>query len=191
MVDIIPLTDGVITLRPTQLEDVEAIHAALQESAREVPLWLPETEGMRPDDVREFIAAGHKMWQESSAFHFGIFDAETDAYLGGCGLTQINLRHRLCNAYYWVRTAATGHGVASRATRLMARFAFEKLKMQRVEIVVEVENVPSLRAAEKAGATREGLLRNRLNNRGEPRDALIFSLIPQDLSPPSHEDTKF
>jgi RimJ/RimL family protein N-acetyltransferase len=63
----------------------------------------------------------------------------------------------------------------------MARFAFEQLKMQRVEIVVEVENAPSLRAAEKAGATREGLLRNRLNNRGEPRDALIFSLIPRDM----------
>lgn len=181
MVDAIPLSDGVITLRPTRLEDAEAVHAALQESAREVPLWLPETDGLRLNDVREFITAGPKMWQESSAFHFGIFDAKTGAYLGGCGLTQINLRHRLCNAYYWVRTAATRRGVASRAARLMARFAFEKLKMQRVEIVVEVENAPSLRAAEKAGATREGLLRNRLNNRGEPRDALIFSLIPRDM----------
>ena len=181
MVDAIPLSDGAITLRPTRPEDAEAIHSALQESAGEVPLWLPETQGMSLNDVREFIAAGPKMWQENSAFHFGIFDARTGAYLGGCGLTQINLRHRLCNAYYWVRTAATRRGVASRAARLMARFAFEKLKMQRVEIVVEVENVSSLRAAEKAGATREGLLRNRLNNRGEPRDALIFSLIPQDM----------
>jgi len=181
MIDATPLTDGVIVLRPTRVEDAEAIHAAMQESAGEVPLWLPETERMSLDDVREFIAACAKMWWESSAFHFGIFEAETGAYLGGCGLTHINLRHRLCNAHYWVRTAATGRGVASRAARLMAKFAFEKLRLQRVEIVVEVENVPSLRAAEKAGATREGLLRNRLNNRGEPRDALIFSLIPQDM----------
>lgn len=181
MIDAIPLTDGVITLRPTRPEDAEAIHSALQESAGEVPLWLPETEGLSLDDVREFIAACTRMWGESSAFHFGIFDAETGAHLGSCGLTQINLRHRLCNAYYWVRTAATGRGVASRAARLMAKFAFEKLRLQRVEIVVEVENLPSLRAAEKAGATREGLLRNRLNNRGKPRDALIFSLIPKDM----------
>lgn len=181
MIEVVPLNDGVIALRPTGPQDALAVHAALQESAREVPLWLPETEGLRLDDVREFIAAGPKMWQENMAFHFGIFDAATGAYLGGCGLTQINLRHRVCNAYYWVRTGATRRGVASRAARLMAKFAFDQVKMQRVEIVVEVENLPSLRAAVKAGATREGVLRSRLNNRGEARDAVIFSLIPGDL----------
>jgi len=179
--DSVPLNDGVIVLRPPGRGDIEAMHAALQESAAEVPPWLPETEGMGPDDLREFIAAGSRMSQENTAFHFGIFDAQSGAYLGGSGLTQINLRHRVCNAYYWVRTTATRHGVASRATRLMAKFAFEQLKMQRVEIVVEVENLPSLRAAEKSGATREGVLRNRLNNRGEARNAVMFSLIPQDL----------
>jgi len=54
--------------------------------------------------------------------------------------------------------------------------------MQRIEIVVETENLPSLRAAQKTGALHEGLLRNRLNNRGVQRDAVIYSLIPQDLN---------
>lgn len=182
MNDISPLSDGVILIRPARPEEADAMLAALEESKSEVPLWLPETEGLRLEDVREYLAAGPKMRQENLAFHFGIFDANTGRYLGGCGLTQINLRHRVCNAYYWVRTSATGNGFASRAARLMARFAFDQLHLQRVEIVAEVENVASIRAAEKTGATREGVLRSRLNNRGEPRDAVLFSLIPQDLS---------
>jgi ribosomal-protein-serine acetyltransferase len=176
------LSDGVILIRPPRPDEAEAIFEALEESKREVPVWLPETDGLRLEDMREFIVAGLKMRQEKVAFHFGIFDASTGGYLGGCGLTQINLRHRVCNAYYWVRTSATGQGIASRAARLMAQFAFEQLQMQRMEIVAEMENAASIRAAEKAGASREGVLRSRLNNRGEPRDAVLFSLIPQDLA---------
>lgn len=182
MQDFTSLTDGVILLRPPRPDEAEAMHAALEESRGEVPVWLPETDGLTLDDVREFLAAGPRMWQDSSAFHFGIFDPHTGRYLGGCGLTQVNLRHRVCNAYYWVRSSETGRGVAGRAARLMARFAFDQLQMQRMEIVAEVENLLSIRVAEKAGAVREGLLRNRLNNRGEPRDAVLFSLIPSDLS---------
>jgi ribosomal-protein-serine acetyltransferase len=181
MEDFPPLTDGMIVLRPARPEEAKAMLEALEESKGEVPVWLPETDGLELQGARQFIATWPKMRQERSAFHFGIFDPQTGGLLGGCGLTQINMRHHICNAYYWVRTSATGRGIASRAARLMARFAFDELHMQRMEIVAEVENLPSIRAAEKAGATREGVLRSRLNNRGQPRDAVMFSLIPQDL----------
>ena len=79
--------------------------------------------------------------------------------LGGCGLSQINRNHRFANLYYWVRTSRTRQGVARRAIRLAARFGIESLGLQRVEVVVQVGNVASMRAAEGAGAQREGVLR--------------------------------
>jgi ribosomal-protein-serine acetyltransferase len=47
----------------------------------------------------------------------------------------------------------------------------------RIEIFVVAGNIASQCVAEKVGALREGLLRNRLLIRGEPRDAYVFSLI--------------
>jgi len=38
-----------------------------------------------------------------------------------------------------------------------------------------------LRAAESAGAVREGVLRNRLTVHDTPGDAVMFSLIPADF----------
>jgi RimJ/RimL family protein N-acetyltransferase len=184
MVAIMTLNDGVLILRPLQVDLASMVFDAVRESQHEVPLWLPEMDGLSPESMRNFMAAVPKLWQEGSAFHFGTFDSVSGACLGGCGLTQVNFRHRFCNLYYWVRTSATRQGVASRAARLLAKFGFEQLKMERIEIVVETENLPSLRAAEKTGALREGVLRNRLNNRGIQRDAVIYSLIPQDLSKP-------
>jgi RimJ/RimL family protein N-acetyltransferase len=67
------------------------------------------------------------------------------------------------------------------ATRLAARFGFEQLGLQRIEIVAAVGNVPSQRVAEKAGATREGVSRKRLLIHGESLDAVLFSLVPEDL----------
>ena len=88
----------------------------------------------------------------------------------------------MANLGYWVRTSATGKGIASRATRLVAGFAFEELKLQRVEIMAAVGNIASQRVAEKAGAIREGVLRKRLLNDDRPLDAVLFSLIEEDLS---------
>ena len=50
-----------------------------------------------------------------------------------------------------------------------------------MEIVIEPENLAGLRVAEKAGAISEGYLRNRLFHHGESKDAVIFSLVPEDL----------
>jgi len=52
----------------------------------------------------------------------------------------------------------------------------------RIEIVAAVDNIPSQRVAEKAGARREGVLRNRLFINGESLDAVLFSLVPEDLN---------
>jgi RimJ/RimL family protein N-acetyltransferase len=101
------------------------------------------------------------------------------------GLNALHPTHGFANLGYWVRTDSTSRGVATRATRLIARFGFEELGLARLEIVVAVENQASLRVAEKAGATREGILRNRLAHDNGFADAMMFSLIPQDLDLPS------
>jgi RimJ/RimL family protein N-acetyltransferase len=174
-------TDGVITVRPYQQEDAPEVYAAVNESQNEVAHWLVELKGLSLNDVQDYIASQPQKWNEDNAFNFVVLESDSNKIVGGCGLTQINRRHRLCNLYFWIRTSVTGHGYATRAVVLMARFAFDSLGMQRMEIVIEPENLASLRVAEKAGAISEGYLRSRLYNRGESKDAVIFSLVPEDL----------
>ena len=62
-----------------------------------------------------------------------------------------------------------------RLTRLLAEFGW----LIRLELVIEPQNTASQRVAEKAGAKREGLLRNRLTINGKSRDAWMYSFIQQ------------
>lgn len=177
------LTDGAVVLRPWQKADADRLWAAMQESQAEMHRWLPVTSGVASiDDVRAYIRDTQNWRVAGDGYDFTVEDASSADLLGGCGLSQINRNHRFANLYYWVRTSRTRQGVARRAIRLAARFGIESLGLQRVEVVVQVGNVASMRAAEGAGAQREGVLRSRLFNRGAAVDAVMYSLIAEDLA---------
>ncbi len=133
------------------------------------------------DESTSFVLSRKEAWQEGRDYTFVIFDVDTGDFVGGTGVNQINRVMQFGNLGHWVRSSRTGRGAATAAARLAARFGFEHLGLHRVEIVVHVENEASHRVAEKVGARREGLLRNRLLLHGEPRDAVMYSLVPADV----------
>jgi RimJ/RimL family protein N-acetyltransferase len=112
---------------------------------------------------------------------YAIFDAETEQFLGGVGLNQPNAAHKFFNLGYWVRTSVQNRGIASRAARILAKASFEDLPVNRIEILAAIENIPSQKAAEKAGARREGVLRKRLMIGGSAHDAVMFSFVREDF----------
>lgn len=177
------LIEGPLVLRPFCDADASALYEAVRESIAEVSPWLPWChQNYVIEETREFLASRELASQGGEWYSFGIFETDSGRFLGGVGINFINRVHQMANLGYWVRTSAAGRGVATAAARLAARFAFEQLGLQRIEIVAAVANVPSQRVAEKAGARREGVLRNRLLINGESLDAVLFSLVPEDLN---------
>ena len=79
------------------------------------------------------------------------------------------------------RKEARGRGVATRATKLLSRWALTEADVERLELTTHPENVASQRVAEKAGFTREGVLRAHTAFREGRRDSVLFSLLPSDL----------
>lgn len=182
MVEKKTLTNNKIILRPLGPEDVESLYEAISESAQELSPWLSF---VHPDysikDTREWLSKRDKEWQKGQEYSFAIIDCKNGAFLGGCGLNNISDDFNMANVGYWVRTNQTKQGIASAATLLLARFAFEELGLNRIEIMADVDNKKSQRVAEKVSAKREGILRNRVCIHGSPRDVFMFSLIPDDL----------
>jgi ribosomal-protein-serine acetyltransferase len=176
------LTNGKIILRPFRRQDAELIYEAILESMDELIPWL---QFCHPDysigETRLWLSSRDKDWKAGTSYDFAIIDAESGAFLGNCGLNQLNDESKMANLGYWVRTARAGRGIATAVVLLLAKFGFEELKLNRIEILVDVKNKRSQRVAEKTGAIMEGVLRNRLVIHGQVRDAVLFSLIPKDI----------
>ncbi len=176
------LTDGVVALRTFRADDAVSMCAAVQESLEDLKPWMSWAhDGYVQKESQDWITVAQARWNEGSYFGCVITDAKDSMFLGGCSLSQIHPLYRFCNLGYWIRTSQRGHGFAGRATLLASRFAFERLKLSRVEIVVAAENTPSQKVAEKIGAHREGVLRNRLVHHDALQDAVMYSLIPSDF----------
>ena len=178
--------DGSILIRPYRSEDIEVLFAAVRESLNELSRWMPWCHaGYAIEETRDFILRMVQAEGDGTDYAFGIFDESSGLFLGGTGVNQISQLHRYGNLGYWVRTTAAGRGVATNAARLAARFGFENLGLNRIEILAAVDNVPSQRVASKLGAQREGILRRRLWIQGRAHDAVMHSLVREDLEQPA------
>jgi len=176
----VELIDDDIILRPFRFEDSKQLYQAVHESLKELNPWMSwANETYTEAAAREYIAITRARWEERTLFAFAI--TRSDEILGGCTLSSIHAVYQYCNLGYWVRRTRHGQGIAGRAAKLAARFAFEKVGLVRVEIVIAVGNQASLRVAEKVGAHYEGVLLNRMVVGRSIYDAHMYSLLPSDF----------
>ena len=175
-------SNGTFLIRRYRNDDVEELYTAARESIREIYPWM---EWCHPNLSRQeskmWVLSRDKDWKQGSEYSFVIADAKTKAFLGSCGINAVNRAHNFANLGYWIRTSATGRGAATAATILLAKFGFEELHLNRIEIVIAIGNRPSERVAEKAGATKEGILRRRLTVHGKMQDATMYSIVSDDV----------
>jgi ribosomal-protein-serine acetyltransferase len=168
-----------IALVPVEASQTKGLYDALAESRNELSPWM---EWMHPQysiaDTDQWVSQCRKAWETDSMFGFTIIENQTSQILGGCSIGLDRPAHRNGSIGYWIRTSRTKQGFASEAAALLAQFGFAQLGLIRIEIFVAADNTASQRVAEKVGALREGLLRNRFLIRGKPLDAYMFSLVP-------------
>jgi RimJ/RimL family protein N-acetyltransferase len=171
-----------IVLEKINLERFGDFYEAMVESGKD---WFKAGVIPKPDLSRDesehMIKAFIALWEQDNAYVFYVLDETNNQIVGIALLNQIYRLHQIGNLAYVVRTSRTGEGIATEAARLVAQYGFEKLGLQRIEIVVHKDNVPSLKVAQKLGALREALLRNRLLLHSVPSEAYLHSLIPTDF----------
>lgn len=124
---------------------------------------LPYT---RADAVAYVGEVAPAVWEQGGAV-FAVVDASTGGLAGSIGA------HSVCdgvaNVGYWTATAARGRGLTTDALRTLTGWFLRDGGAARLELIVEPANVGSVRVAESAGFTHEGLLRQRLFLRGPER----------------------
>jgi RimJ/RimL family protein N-acetyltransferase len=131
----------------------------------------------------DYLAAKREAWGEGAGASFAICDAtRPDTCLGHVFVERDEDGRG--SVGYWLLEDGRGKGRAARAVRLMASWALPEMQLGRLQLHTDAENVASQRVAERAGFTREGVLRAYNGRRdGTRADAFVYSMLPQDLPP--------
>jgi RimJ/RimL family protein N-acetyltransferase len=133
-------------------------------------------------DAGAFIERAALAWAEGIAATFVISNAPDGAGLGTIGLHRAAGDTGLAEVGYWLARAARGRGAATTAVQLVSRWAFAVVGIDRLSLQTAPENVASQRVAERAGFTREGLLRAWMPTPDGRRHSVMFSLLATDTS---------
>jgi len=177
--DVPDLHDEVVWLRLPAERDVDAIADACQDP--EIPRFTRVASPYSRDDAIEYVGRTASAWHDGTSAGFVIADAGDDTVLGSIGVMRFDDTRAVAEVGYWVARDARRHGVATRSVRLASRWALRELGVARLELMTRVENTASQGVAERAGFTREGVLRSYMTHGCGLADVVMFSMIPPDL----------
>lgn len=172
-------SEGVL-LRPPRPADYEA-WAALRAASRDhlvpfEPTW-PEDDLTRSAFRRRLTLYGREM-DLGTAWPFFVLEAGMGQLVGAVTLSHIRRGVSESGTLgYWIGQPYSGKGYCTAAVRGMVAFAFDTLKLHRVEAACVPWNIASRRVLEKAGFEAEGRARAYLKINGEWADHLLYGRV--------------
>ncbi len=143
----------------------------------DVYLRLLDDDPVRPEPPSQFasFATGHD-GATSTYFHLRTLD--DDRLIGFVVLFNIKWRNQSAEMAIGIGNAADrGKGYGRDALRLILNYAFSELNLHRVGLTVLSYNEQAIRAYERAGFTREGVLRQIVQRDGQRYDLFAYGIL--------------
>jgi RimJ/RimL family protein N-acetyltransferase len=170
-----PLTDGPTVLRPWRESDVARLVALCRDE--EITRWtrVPSVYGITA--ARAWITESRGLVSDGVSAPFAIVGAGDGELLGSVSLMRFAWEHARGEVGYLLGPLARGQGHATRALRLICAWGFATLGLERIDLYAATGNEPSQRVAERAGFTREAVLRSYHVQLGAALDMVAYGLL--------------
>jgi ribosomal-protein-alanine N-acetyltransferase len=174
-----------VLLRPLQTEDFDAWREVRRRNVDWLTKWEPERLPGQPDTVEDRDAfamrcsARQRERQLATGYGFGIF---VDGDFAG----EINLSSlqrgpfQSCYVGYWVDERHAGRGLVPEALVAVIRFAFDELRLHRLQIAIIPRNTASRRVVEKLDIRDEGTALRYLEINGVWEDHVRYAITAEE-----------
>lgn len=170
---------GRVTLRPFELADAPAVRAACADPVTQA--WLPLPAPYTIDDAHRWVTVGAFAERHAgTGVEYAVAADAGGALVGDVGLKRLDRAAGSAEVGYWTVPGARGRGYMTEAVTTLCRWAFADLSLRRVQLLAAPGNLASQRVAEKAGFSREGLLRAAGYVHAGPVDLISFSRLRDD-----------
>lgn len=173
--------DNGIVLREFLPQDAEAVFEAVTRNYDHLKAfmhWASPDYSLRL--AEEFIEQAQANRQDRKTLGIGIFRG--DKLIGATGFVNFDWLAMKAEIGYWIAQDEEGKGIISSACRMLLDFAFNELKMNRIEIRCSSENARSSAIPKRLGFQKEGLLRQSEFRNGRLHDFEVYGLLASEWS---------
>lgn len=168
--------DEELQLRLYDQRDAETMHEVIVRNRQYLNKWLPWAGVQQSaDDSRAFIRRNLVQYGEDNGFAAGIW--YKGELVGGIGFHYWDFHNSKTEIGYWLAEDAQGKGIMTRAVKTLIDYAFNVLKLNRVEIRAATENMKSRAVPERLGFKLDGILRRQSWLHDRFVDHAVYSLL--------------
>ena len=176
------LADERVFLRLPERGDYEDWASLRGRSRNFLVPWEPSwpVDALSRASFRTRVARYAEDWRTDQAYNLFIFTLD-ETLIGGVGLS--NLRRGVSESAslgYWIGKPFAQRGYMTAALPLVLAFAFERLRLHRVEAACLPNNTPSRSLLVRASFRQEGYARQYLCIEGKWQDHLLFAILRED-----------
>lgn len=174
------LEDERVLLRPLQFSDVENL---LYFSENEPDIWyFSLVRAIGKENLENYINIALKARNNKTEFPFIVFDKKTGQYAGSTRFYDMQFSlSTLQLGYTWYGKDFQGTGLNKHCKYLLLQYAFEQLRMERVEFRADNNNARSIAAMKSIGCKVDGILRSNMPKaEGGRRDSIVLSILKEE-----------
>ena len=168
-----------LVLRPLRRRDANDIfsYASDPEVARYV-LWDPH---QSVSETRSYIRYMRSLSRRGLPSSWAVTLRDSGKVIGTIGFMWYSEANGAAELGYSLSKSFWNLGYATEALRAVIRSVFAVLPVNRLEAQHDLRNPASGRVMEKSGMKKEGILRQRIRNKGEYVDVALFAILRSDL----------
>lgn len=171
--------DKNITLQKVRLKSAEDIYACIDQSRDTLREWLPFVDHTKSkDDVEKYIKSTLYKRGDKKELVFEVL--VNKKVVGLLGMKDIDMLNKKAEIGYWLGKDAVGKGIMTRSLIALLTYAFNEMKINRIQIKCAVENIRSCNIPKQLGFAYEGLERQGEFLYGRYLDLKIYSLLRKE-----------
>lgn len=160
-----PITTDRLIIRPTQSSDGKMINNAITESYDELRQFMEWANHLPSlEESEKYAKEAAQNWIEKKNdepyLQLIILDKNTSDFIGATSFHHYNWSIPSVETGYWVHKKFAGLGLMTEATNAITQYAFKQLKVNRIALTCDADNIKSRNIAERLNYTLEGTMKN-------------------------------
>ena len=176
-----------VRLRAIEDSDLNDLYAIFSDP--KVMRYWSTTPLQSVEEARSLLREIQTSNEQRTILKWGVALKPSDNLIGTVTLFNLEQSQGRAEIGYAQAQAHWGNGYINEALQSLLTYAFEEMKLRRVEADVDPRNAASIKTLERLGFQKEGFLRERWHVGGEIQDALFYGLLEREWLRPERKYT--
>ena len=169
-----------VLLRRLRVADAADMYDyARRESVTRYLLWSPHPD---PDYTRQYLSYLQGRYRDGELYDWAVIDKTSWKMIGTTGFPLISEANRNAEVGYVLHPDYWGRGYATEILHTVLRFAFQTLRLHRVEARCFEEHAASRRVMEKCNMRYEGSARDALLVKGRYVTVAVYAVLADEFA---------